>query len=148
MPTLKRDLTVEQKLSRGPMDLPFLMLVVMLTAIGVITVFSASFPTAVSEGWKDGPYHYFIRQAMFAAAGIVAMYFVSKINYQAFRWMSLFVLCIRQAGDQNHRDALGDDLLLQLFQQGESVHSGHHHVQKNQGIIFTARAGEPILGCL
>ena len=93
MPTLKRDLTVEQKLSRGPMDLPFLMLVVMLTAIGVITVFSASFPTAVSEGWKDGPYHYFIRQAMFAAAGIVAMYFVSKINYQAFRWMSVFVLC-------------------------------------------------------
>ncbi len=92
MPTLKRDLTVEQKLSRGPIDLPFLMLVVMLTAIGVITVFSASFPTAVSEGWKDGPYHYFIRQAFFALAGIVTMYFVSKVNYQALRWMSVFVL--------------------------------------------------------
>lgn len=92
MPTLKRDLTIEQKLARGPMDLPFLMLVVMLTAIGVITVFSASFPTALSEGWKDGPYHYFIRQAMFAAAGLVAMYLVSKVNYQTLRWLSVFVL--------------------------------------------------------
>ena len=37
----KRDLTMEEQLSRGPMDLPFLMLVVMLTVIGVIMVFSA-----------------------------------------------------------------------------------------------------------
>lgn len=92
MPTLKRDLTIEQKLSRGPMDLPFLMLVVMLTAIGVITVFSASFPTALSEGWKDGPYHYFIRQAIFAVGGIVIMYFVSRVNYQSLRWLSVLVL--------------------------------------------------------
>ena len=40
MPTLKRDLTMEQQLARGPMDLPFLMLVLMLTVIGVIAVFS------------------------------------------------------------------------------------------------------------
>lgn len=90
MPTLKRDLTVEQKLSRGPMDLPFLMLVVILTAIGVITVFSASFPTAVAE--DHSPYHYFIRQAIFAGMGLVVMYIVSKVNYQALRWMSVFVL--------------------------------------------------------
>ena len=49
MPKLKRDLTMEQQLSRGPMDLPFLMLVVMLTAIGVIMVFSASNATALHE---------------------------------------------------------------------------------------------------
>ncbi len=94
MPTLKRDLTMEQQLSRGPVDLPFLMLVVMLTAIGVITVFSASFPTAVSEGWKDGAYHYFIRQGLFAVMGLVIMYVISKLNYQTFRWMSVFALGI------------------------------------------------------
>ena len=33
-----RDLTVEQQLARGPMDLPFLMLVVMLVGIGLIYV--------------------------------------------------------------------------------------------------------------
>ena len=29
----KRDLTMEQQLARGPMDLPFLMLVVILTGV-------------------------------------------------------------------------------------------------------------------
>ena len=46
MPKLKRDLTMEEQLARGPMDLPFLMLVVLLTGIGVIMVFSASYATA------------------------------------------------------------------------------------------------------
>ena len=50
MPKLKRDLTMEQQLSRGPMDLPFLMLVVMLTAIGVIMVFSASYEIGRATG--------------------------------------------------------------------------------------------------
>ena len=88
--TRKRDLTVEEQLARGPIDLPFLMLVVMLTAIGVVMVFSASYPTAINEG-KD-PANYFIRQAGFGAGGLLAMYFISKINYQRFRWMSVGVL--------------------------------------------------------
>ena len=44
-----RDLTVEQQLARGPMDLPFLMLVVMLVGIGLIVVFSASYAAALSD---------------------------------------------------------------------------------------------------
>ena len=35
-------LTMEEQLSRGPMDLPFLMLVVLLTGIGVIMMFGPS----------------------------------------------------------------------------------------------------------
>ena len=31
----KRDLTIEQKLARGPIDLPFLALVMLLTAVGL-----------------------------------------------------------------------------------------------------------------
>lgn len=90
MPTLKRDLTMEQQLARGPMDLPFLMLVLMLTVIGVIAVFSASYATAIDEG-RSATY-YFIRQAIFAGMGVAVMYFASKINYQNYRWMSVFVL--------------------------------------------------------
>ena len=90
MPTLKRDLTMEQQLARGPMDLPFLMLVLMLTVIGVIAVFSASYATALDEG-RSATY-YFIRQAIFAGMGVAVMYFASKINYQNYRWMSVFVL--------------------------------------------------------
>ena len=86
----KRDLTMEQQLARGPMDLPFLMLVLLLTGIGTIMVFSASFATAYYEG-RD-PAYYFLRQALFAVAGLAIMYIISKINYQTFRWMSVFAL--------------------------------------------------------
>ena len=39
----KRDLTMEEQLAKGPLDLPFLMLVCMLTGVGLIMMFSASF---------------------------------------------------------------------------------------------------------
>lgn len=90
MPRLKRDLTMEQQLARGPLDMPFLMLVVLLTAIGVIMVFSASYATALNQG-RPATY-YFMRQAAFAGVGLVGMYVISKINYQHFRWMSVFIL--------------------------------------------------------
>ena len=90
MPKLKRDLTMEEQLARGPMDLPFLMLVVLLTGIGVIMVFSASYATALNEG--HAATYYFIRRGIFAAAGLGLLYVTSKINYQSFRWMSVFVL--------------------------------------------------------
>ena len=87
---------MEEQLARGPMDLPFLMLVLLLTGIGVIMVFSASFATAYydSSVAQNDPTYYFIRQGAFALAGLAIMYFVSKINYQTFRWMSVFVLGI------------------------------------------------------
>ena len=43
----KRDLTIEQKLARGPIDLPFLALVMLLTAVGLIMVLSASYASAM-----------------------------------------------------------------------------------------------------
>ena len=86
----KRDLTMEQQLSKGPVDLPFLMLVVMLTAVGVVAVFSASYATAMHEG--RAATYYFLRQAIFAVMGLAIMYFISRMNYQAFRWMSVFIL--------------------------------------------------------
>ena len=88
--TRKRDMTMEEQLARGPLDLPFLMLVAILTVVGAIMVFSASYPTAINEG-KD-PANYFIKQAGYGAGGLAAMYVISKINYQRFRWMSMGVL--------------------------------------------------------
>ena len=86
---------MEEQLARGPMDLPFLMLVLLLTGIGVVMVFSASFATAFydsSEGVNNNPAYYFFRQAIFAGGGLVAMYIISKINYQTFRVLSVLVL--------------------------------------------------------
>jgi cell division protein FtsW len=95
VPKLKRDLTMEEQLARGPVDMPFLMLVVLLTGIGVIMVFSASYATAFySKSSGYNPTYYFVRQALFAVAGLAVMYITSKINYQSLRWMSVFVLGI------------------------------------------------------
>ena len=87
-----RDLTIEEQLARGPMDLPFLMLVLMLLGIGIVMMLSASYASAYYSTKISSPYYYFIRQLLFGAAGVVVLYFVSKINYQTWRWLSVFVL--------------------------------------------------------
>lgn len=96
LPKLKRDLTVEEQLARGPMDLPFLMLTLLLVGIGLIMVFSASYASAyydIEQVSGHNPIYYVRRQSLFAVAGIAIMYLTSKINYQSLRWMSVFVLC-------------------------------------------------------
>ena len=86
----RRDLTIEEQLARGPMDLPFLMLVLLLLGIGLVMVFSASYASAY---YQDGdPFAYISRQAVFGVAGIAVLYLVSKINYQSFRWLAVFLL--------------------------------------------------------
>jgi len=91
----KRDLTIEEQLARGPMDLPFLALVILLTGVGLIMVLSASFAAAyydIEHITKNDPYYYAKRQAAFAVLGFVLLYVVSKVNYQHYRWLSLFAL--------------------------------------------------------
>lgn len=86
----RRDLTVEEQLASGPMDLPFLILVVLLLGIGLIMMFSASYASAY---YKNGdPTVYISRQAMFGILGVCGMYVVSRINYQRLRWLSVFGL--------------------------------------------------------
>ena len=74
------------ELSKGPIDVPFCLLVVLLTAIGLVMLLSASFPSAYYE--SNEPTHYFVRQAAFAGMGIAAMFIIGKINYQSFRPMA------------------------------------------------------------
>lgn len=87
---LKRDFTVEEQLARGPLDLPFLMLVLMLTAIGVIMMFSASYADALYN--MGDPTYYFLRQGVFAVAGVAIMLALSKVNYQTLRWFAVIAL--------------------------------------------------------
>ena len=49
--------------ARGPLDKVFLILVILLTAIGLLTLLSASFPYATKK--YDDPLYLFIRQAIF-----------------------------------------------------------------------------------
>ena len=82
--TAKRDLTRQQQLARGPVDLSYLGLVLILLGIGLVMLLSSSSYVASIEKTSnyDGAY-YFKRQAAFAAMGLVIMYFVSKFDYHA-----------------------------------------------------------------
>lgn len=79
---------------KGSMDVPFLLLTLLLTGIGLMMLFSASFPSAYYETGSAG--YYFKRQAIFAAAGIIIMLIVARFNYQRWRGAAkiLMVLAI------------------------------------------------------
>ena len=76
--------------ARGQMDLPFLILTLLLTGIGLIMLFSASFPSAYYE--EGNPAYYLIRQGIFAILGITAMFIVGKINYERYRAVAKMLL--------------------------------------------------------
>ena len=90
-----------RQLAQGPIDLPFCLLVLLLTAIGLVMLLSASFPSAYYETKDNNPTYYFVRQAVFAVMGTAVMFFIGKINYQRFRvlakpllFVSVFLLIL------------------------------------------------------
>ena len=82
------------ELSKGPIDLPFCLLVLLLSAVGLVMLLSASFPSAYYETKDNDPTYYFVRQAAFAGMGIAAMFLIGKINYQAFRPLARPILYV------------------------------------------------------
>ncbi len=93
----KRRLRAERakELSRGPIDMPFLMLVMLLLAIGMIMLFSASYAYGASlSKYHNDPYYFIKSQAIYGAAGLVIMYLLSRINYQIWRAFSVPVMAV------------------------------------------------------
>src|SRR5690554_4168312 len=67
----------------GRPDLLIFTSVIILVSIGLIMVFSASSVMGLSD-FRD-PYHYVKRQSILAAVGIVAMFFLMKVDYRIYR---------------------------------------------------------------
>ncbi len=81
----------------GGFDVTFLALVIILLAIGIVMMFSASYVNALydsSEEVGNDPYYYFKKQIVFAAVGLVAMFVVSHIRYDVFKDFSLFAAIV------------------------------------------------------
>lgn len=74
----------------GMMDIPFLVLTLLLVAVGLIMLFSASFARAYQDEGNSA--YYFVRQAGFAAGGIVIMLLVSRLNYFVWHRFSMLIL--------------------------------------------------------
>ena len=85
-----------RELAKGPIDVTFCLLVLLLTAIGLVMLLSASFPSAYYEEQPShhNPLYYFERQAIFAVLGIAVMFLVSKFNYQRLRGVGKMLLYV------------------------------------------------------
>ena len=82
---------------RAPFDLPFFLTVVLLLALGVVMVLSASFPRAYYDPGHitggNGAY-YFVRQLFFALAGFGAMLLASRLPMGFYRRYTLPFLLV------------------------------------------------------
>lgn len=68
---------------KGSVDLGFLAVVLMLLILGLIMVFSASYPSA-NYNYGDGLY-FIKKQAMWAIIGVGAMFFTMKFDYRRYK---------------------------------------------------------------
>ena len=78
------------KEERGHLSWTFVGTLAVILAYGLIMMFSASYARAYQE--KGTSTYYFARQAVFAVLGIAGMLFVSRLNYQMWRFASFIVL--------------------------------------------------------
>ncbi len=66
-------------MSKKPIDYPILFMTVLLVAIGIVMVFSASFYYAQQRFGNS--YYFFIRQCMWACVGFVGMFIMTHFDY-------------------------------------------------------------------
>jgi len=84
-----------EPVQRGPMDIPFLLLTLIILAIGVIMVLSASFARAYYE--SGDPIKYFSKQLLFAVSGIALMLAASRFPVEFYRRTSPIVFIVSLA---------------------------------------------------
>ena len=69
--------------TKGRVDFTILVVTILLLCLGIIMVLSASAPSSLSESGNS--YEYVTKQALAAGVGLVAMFFLSKIDYRIYR---------------------------------------------------------------
>lgn len=79
---------------KNPMDFTLLITVFILLGLGIITVLSASSPTALAESGNS--YKYVEKQGLAAFVGVVIMLGLSKVDYKLWQknYKVIFTLCI------------------------------------------------------
>ena len=80
--TINKDKQTESK-THKPVDFTLCVTVLLLLALGIVMVLSASSPSALAESGNS--YTYVTKQAISAAIGLVAMVIISKIDYRRYK---------------------------------------------------------------
>lgn len=90
------DYTKDSSIGRGRIDIPFLLLTLLLLAIGVVMVLSASFARAYYETDTTGgnAAYYFVRQLVFAILGVAVMLLASRFPMTFYRRLSFPILAV------------------------------------------------------
>lgn len=78
----------------GKMDTKFFLLVMILLVIGLVSMFSASYATAIHETGGADAFVYIRQQLMWVAIGLVAMFIISRINYKVYRDFSFTAILL------------------------------------------------------
>ena len=81
-----------RELASGPIDLPFCLLILLLTAVGLVMLLSASFPYAYYK--MQDPTYFFRLQGLFALTGICFMLMASRVNYQRLRGIAKLLMIV------------------------------------------------------
>ena len=77
---------------RQPADWEYLLFALLLLAVGLFMLFSASYPSAYYE--TGNPYYYVFRQLRFAALGIILMLFIGKLDYNWWKHFAVPLLLL------------------------------------------------------
>jgi cell division protein FtsW len=81
---------VMDKSAKGKCDFILLLVIMLLLAIGLVMVFSASF--VLADDSMGDSYYFLKRQALWVAIGLVAMYLFSHLHYNLLKRLSLIIL--------------------------------------------------------
>ena len=88
MATRKKKSPLNAFMNQGSMDIPFFLLLIVIVTVGLIMLFSASYTYSYYNRNGDSTY-IFRRQVIFTLLGLVAMYVVSRIRYEYFKYFAL-----------------------------------------------------------
>lgn len=80
--TMSKTKPAQTKKSK-PVDFTLCVTVLLLLALGIVMVLSASSPAALAESGNS--YAYVSRQALSAGIGLVLMFFISRIDYRKYK---------------------------------------------------------------
>lgn len=106
----------------NPIDFTLLITILLLLSIGLIMVLSASSPSALAESGDS--YAYFSKQLLFAILGIIAMLFISKIDYRFYQKFYIYAFII----------AIGLLLLVKLV--GREINGAQRWIYVTETLSF------------
>ena len=79
--------------TKSGFDIPFLVILLLLLAVGLVCLYSASY--AYAYKWEDGDSYFYIRrQVIFALAGLVIMLVASLFNYEKWHLFAIPLLVV------------------------------------------------------